>query len=276
MPQHHLTQANAKIYQWLLGLVVVANWDGDQTKAGPYFGLLAENRDWRLYLCKVQPEARPNRLVLPVRAENGRLYLNTHKPSSGLGAAFHQLLVRLKKLGMGWYGSKVYLYHLTFALEGGTVPKGYERHHANFNSQDDRAANIVAVPKEDHAAFHADYPAQPKPLPPGFGAYLLVEGKGRAGWGVNGCKTVGSAYLAKQYGWVGDRPRKAARILALVAFAGAGGITIGELKAGAQAYGIGPKNAQKLVTMLHSGKPQMLSKLARGRYTLAKAALCRY
>lgn len=254
------------------------NWDKWCENAGPRYGLLAQTRTWRVWLYEEEPKAHENRAIYVARPdEGGRLYICPRVALHGVEAAFYRKLIDMgKKAGLRRYGGKLYLYHLSFALEGGIMPQNgaklYERHHKNGNRNDDRAANIALVDQASHSAFTQVANHKPKALPSSFTAFVVVEARGAAGWGINGRKTVGPADVARMLGWCGNRPRKAAQMLAIAASWEPEGCTRQQWLSAAVAHGIGAKNAEKLLTGLTAGKVQLLQRVERGRYRLTPSA----
>lgn len=158
-----------------------ANWDANQETAGVFYGCLLDNERYLVHLM------RPNDRI-PKQAITHRVvyHLGKRKPylrfwcpkASPLHPVFmdHQVLFAQRRKG---YGGNVYLHHAVLALDEYRVPKGqgYERHHLNGNSLDNRHCNIAVLRGTVHDAFHMDFPPQAKLAGTGLAGYLAVTPK---------------------------------------------------------------------------------------------------
>jgi hypothetical protein len=62
-----------------------------------------------------------------------------------------------RKLISYWDGNDkktLYYYQWVWIKHNGTIPDGYEIHHKNFNSTDDRIENLVMLKRADHLRIH--------------------------------------------------------------------------------------------------------------------------
>lgn len=59
-----------------------------------------------------------------------------------------------KKYNLRYHGKMMYLHKAVYLECYGEVPKGYEIHHIDGNHFNNKANNLIAIPKELHTEIH--------------------------------------------------------------------------------------------------------------------------
>jgi hypothetical protein len=91
MARARRTPENSAAYDGILVAMVQANWDEDEERAGPYYGLLAEGLGYRVHLVPAEPKVDAGQVAYPVVVAKSYMRVETNNRPVMLKGLMKQL-----------------------------------------------------------------------------------------------------------------------------------------------------------------------------------------